>query len=519
MEWARGLPTGTQETTPIVHDGIIYTIEPGGGVLALDGRTGDEKWEYRRKFPADMAEFIQPPAGARAKSIAIYQDLIFYPAPDGFLVALDAQTGKVRWETKTQDYHRHTESTAGIIVADGKVITSRTCETRADCFIGAVDAKTGKEIWRFNETAGPGEPGGDSWGGMDAEKRVASSWGLPGSYDPVRKVLYWGISNPKPYTRLKRHDGNAEAVPQTAPSELYSNSTVALDVATGKLDWYYQHLPGDDWDADYHHERLLIRTRIDPSPAALKWINPGIARGQERDIVFMVGEAGGMWALDRSTGQFLWATPFPFDVPEYNVSSIDVKTGRTHMNWDAAFKKDGDRHIVCFQNTKSYWAIAYDPKRNAAFIPYHDACLDMTADTTKPLGFSKRTTIIRPGSDPKKFATIARVNLSTGEITRLYSQPEAGNGSALVTAGDLLFWGDTNRRFRAFDPDSGKILWQTILGGIVQASTITYAIDGRQYVAVMTGDGQSGTRNPVQITGTETVRGHNAIYVFALPEK
>jgi alcohol dehydrogenase (cytochrome c) len=519
MVWARGLPEGTQETTPIVHDGVIYTVEPGGGVLALDGRTGDEKWEYRPKFPADMAEFIGDGEHSRVKSIAIYQDMVYYPSPDGLLVALDAQTGKVRWKVQTQDYHQQTENTGGMIVADGKVITSRTCVVRAGCFIGANDAMTGQEVWRFYETAAPGEPGGDTWGGMPADQRVASSWGLPGSFDPARKTLYWGISNPKPYTRLKRHNGNADAVPRTAPAELYSDSTVALDVETGKLKWYYQHLPGDDWDADYHHERLLIHTRLDPDPAALKWINPLVSKGSARDIVFMTGEAGGMWALDRDTGQFLWATPFPFDVPTYNVSDIDVTTGRTHINWDSAFKKEGERHTVCFQNDKSYWAIAYDPKNNSIYIPYNDACLDMTADSSKPLGFSARRTIARPGSDPNKFFTIAKVNVSTGKIDRIYSQPVAGNGSALVTAGDLLFWGDVDRRFRAFDPDTGKILWQTILGGIVQTSTITYAIAGKQYLLVMTGDGQSGTRNPVALSHVSTVRGANGIYVFALPEK
>jgi len=518
MAWSRGLPQGSQETVPIVHGGVLYTVEPGGGILALNATNGDEYWEYKRAVPKDAEEYIGTAEEARTKSIAIYQDLIFYPAPDGYLVALDARTGKVRWETKVQDYKQHTEHTAGVIVADGKVITSRTCETRAGCFVSAHDALTGKEAWKFYTTPAEGEPGGDSWGKVPTEKRIASSWGLPGSYDPVRKVVYWGISNPKPYTRLKRH-GSADGTSRMAPADLYSNSTVALDVATGKLNWYFQHLPGDDWDADYNHERVLVRTRVAPDPASVKWINPLVPKGAERDIVFSVGEAGGLWALDRSTGQFLWATPFPEDVPEYNVSSIDVETGRTHINWNSVFQKDGDRHLVCFHNTKSYWSTSYDPRRNALYIPYHDACLDMTADNRNPMGFGPRQGVVRPGSDPKKFLTIAKVNLSTGQVQKIYSQPESGNGSALVTAGDLLFWGDMNRRFRAFDPDNGKILWDAVLGGVIQTSTITYEVNGRQYIAVMTGDGQSGTAGPARISGVTTVRGHNEIYVFALPEK
>jgi alcohol dehydrogenase (cytochrome c) len=517
MAWSRGLPKGSQETVPIVRSGIMYTVAPGGIILALDATNGDRLWEYQRPIPSDAVEFIGTAEEARTKSIAIFQDLIFYPAPDGFLVALDARTGKVRWETRVQDYKQNSEHTGGLIVADGKVITSRTCETRAGCFIAAHDAMTGREVWKFYTTPADGEPGAASWGKVPTEKRIASSWGQPGSYDPVRKVLYWGISNPKPYTRLKRHGGDPDAVSRTAPADLYSNSTVAIDVATGKLNWYYQHLPGDDWDADYNHARILLRTAVNPDPASVKWINPAIRRGEQRDIVFTVGEAGGLWALDRGTGQFLWAAAFPWDVPNYNVGNIDVATGRTEINWDLVFKKEGERKTICFHNTKSYWSTAYDPRRNALYIPYHDACLDMTADSRNVMGMGPRGGMVRPGSDPKKFLTIAKVDLSTGKVDRIYSQPESGNGSALVTAGDLLFWGDMNRRFRAFDSDNGKILWETVLGGIIQTSTIAYAVNGKQYVAVFTGDGQSGTATPARLTGVTTVRGHNEIYVFALP--
>jgi alcohol dehydrogenase (cytochrome c) len=519
MAWSRGMAPGTVETVPIVYQGVMYFVTPGAGVLAVNATNGDLVWEYWRDEPKDMADFIGGPATARNKGIAIYEDLIFYESPDGFLVALDARTGKPRWETKVQEYKDKTQHTGAPIVAEGKVITGRTCETRAGCFIAAHDAKTGKEVWKFYTTAAPGEPGGDSWGQVPVEQRVASAWGLPGSYDPVRKLLYWAVANPKPYTRLKRH-GSAEGTARAAPAELYSNSTVAIGVETGKLAWHYQHLPGDDWDLDHIHERTLLRTRVDPDPNAVKWINPTIPRGEERDVVVEVGEAGGIWALDRATGQFLWAMPFPLDVPEFHVSAIDVETGRTHINWNAVMKKDGDRILVCFHNTRSWWSTAYHPGKNALYIPYHDACLDMTANAANPQGWGPRRAVMRPGSDPKTFSSIAKVNLSTGKMERIHTQPVPGNGSALVTAGDLLFWGDLNRRFRAFDADNGKILWEAVLGGMIMNSTITYAVNGRQYVAVMTGDGQSGTANPLRLTrgAVKPVRGHNAIYAFALPE-
>jgi len=217
----------------------------------------------------------------------------------------------------------------------------------------------------------------------------------------------------------------------------------------------------------------------------------------------------------------LWATPFPSDVPDFHLSGIDVATGRTHINWDKVRKKNGERVLVCFHNTRSWWSTAYHPGKNALYIPYHDACLDMTANQQNPQGFGPRRAVIRPGADPKTYLGIAKVDLSTGKMERIHAQPEPGNGSALVTGGDLLFWGDLNRRFRAFDADSGKILWESILGGMIMASTITYAVNGRQYVAVMTGDGQSGTAGPLALVcnAVKPVRGHNAIYVFALPDR
>jgi PQQ-dependent dehydrogenase (methanol/ethanol family) len=517
MAWSRGLPQGTQESTPIVHGGIMYLVAPGAGIEAVNATNGDLVWEYWRNYPKDMAQATRAATLARAKSIAIFEDMVYFAAPDGFIVALDAQTGKLRWEAKAHDYHDKTEHSGGLIVADGKVISNRTCEKRSGCFIAAHDARTGKELWKFYDTAGAGEPGGETWADMATDERVAASWGLPGSYDPVRKVTYWAIANPKPYTRLKRH-GKPDAVSNTSPSELYSNSTVALDIATGKLVWYYQHLPADDWDADHIHERTLVHTKLAPDPKFLKWINPAIRSGEERDVVLAVAEAGTMFALDRDTGKFLWASPFPYDNENLNMNQIDVETGRTHINYDKVFKKDGDRNTVCYHNTRSWWSTAYYPAKNALYVPFQDACLDMTANQANPLGFGPRSSIVHPGIDENAYAGIMKIDIATGESKRILTQMAPGNGSALVTGGDLLFWGDLNRRFRAFDPEDGKVLWELPLGGMIMTSTVTYAVNGKQYVAVFTGDGQSGTAGPLGNTPKlKTVRGHNAVYAFALP--
>ena len=506
--WSNALPAGTIEIIPIVHDGVMYVEVPsqenGTGrtaVQALDATNGNLIWEYKR------------PAGgpSRAKSLGIFEDLILFAAPDGFIVALDARTGQVRWETKSSG-----SLTSGTIVFGDKVVSGRSCTSggRVDCYIVAHDAKTGKEVWRFYTAAGSDDPVGDaSWGGAPEAARAASSWGLGGSYDPVRKMTYWGVANPTPYTRASRHGGNIEAIPKTAPADLYSNSTVALNMDTGKLSWYYQHLPGDDWDQDYTNERILLRTKVNPDPKFVKWINPDVPRNQERDIVVNVGEGGGIFALDRTSGQFLWANPFPYDDPNFLISNIDVKTGKTTINWDVVLKKPGEQHIICAYNTKSYWAMSYHPGKNALYVPYVDNCLDMTrANGNQP---ERRTGIRRPGSDPEKFGGIAKINMATGEIQRIYEGRAPGNGATLVTAGDVVFWGDLNQKFRAFDADTGKILWETTLGGPIQNSTITYRVNGKQYVAVVTGLGAI-TANLFPQAGINPQR-NNAIHVFALP--
>jgi alcohol dehydrogenase (cytochrome c) len=519
MVWARGMGPGIHENVPIVYHGVMYVANPPSGIQALDATNGDLLWEYKRKLPGEGGD--GPGVGhavlgaARTRAIAIYQDLVYYAAPDGFVVALDARTGALRWETQTFDPKTHATHSAGPVVVNGKVITGRTCATtRNDCFIAAHDALTGKELWRFYTTAAPGEPGGDTWGNLPVEKRIAGPWGLSGSYDPVRNLLYWGTGNVRPSGRITLYNGDLDAVPRSAPSQLYSASTVALNPDTGKLSWYYQLSPGDEWGDDENHERVLIRTALNPDPNAVKWINPRIVRGQERDIMITSGEDGGIFVNDRVTGQFLWATPFPFDTPEFHLSKVDVETGKTFINWDAVAKKDGDRTVSCSGDSRSYWAMAYNPLNNSVYIPYHDMCFEETVEGK----VTSLKHIRRPGSDPNAFTGIAKVNVSTGQLQRFYTQHAPSDSAMLATAGELIFWGDFNRRYRAFDADSGKILWEAIVGGIVQNSNITYSVNGKQYVAILTGEGVGGTMDVLPfVPDVKPPRGHNSIYVFALP--
>lgn len=507
MAWTVGLPAGNTTTVPLIYDGVMYVVVPGGAVRALNAATGDQLWEYKRKLTQGQA------SQARSKSLAIFGDIIAYTAPDSTVVGLDARTGEQRWEAKT-DSRGHT---SGPIIADGKVISGGACAgNRANCYIAAHDAVTGKELWRFYTTPADGEPGAESWNGAPVEKRMASTWGMPGAYDAARKTLIWGIANPMPDQRMARH-GTADGTSRTAPADLYSNSTVAIDVNTGKLKWYYQHLPADDSDLDHTNERELLKTKINPDPKFVKWINPNIKRGEEREVTVNIAEGGGLSVLDRVTGEFLWATPFPFDTKEFAIADIDPKTGKATINFNNVITGPGQTKTICYWNTKSYWPASYSPQTNSLYTAYIDNCRQLTSADPANNKREEWHVVQRPGGNPNELTGLAKIDLSTGEILRFNVGRAPSNGAVLTTAGGLVFHGDMSRRFRAFDAKTGKKLWETILGGNVSVSTITYAVNGKQYVAVMTGDNPKVPELAGEVPELKLPTGNNAIYVFALP--
>lgn len=507
LKWTRNLAQGNTETVPIVHDGVMYVATPGARVQALAAATGDPLWEYHRPVADSVG------AQARTKSLAIYQNVIVYTAPDSYVVGLDARTGALLWETQAGG-RGHTSAP---LIVNGLAISGGACfGNRDNCFLVAHDAQSGDEVWRFYTTPAPGEPGDESWNGAALANRQASTWGFPGSYDPVRQTLYWGIANAMPDHRAARHGGDPDGTSLTAPSDLYSNSTVALDPQNGQLKWYYQHLPGDDWDLDATHERTLVSTAIAPDPRYVKWINPDIVPGERRDIAVTLTEGGGLFALDREDGTFLWANPFPVDSAEFWLDSIDPHTGRVRIKTELVFRVPGETKIICYWNTRSYWPTAYHPGTNSLYTSYIDACRELTyASADDPGGWR---VVPRPGSDPAALTGLAKIDLTTGEVLRFDIGRAPGNGALLTTGGGLVFHGDMNRRFRAFDAVSGTQLWESVLGANISVSTISYAVDGKQYIAVMTGENLKQTELLALVPEISPPRGHNAIYVFGLPE-
>lgn len=522
LAWMRAMDEGPQQGRPLVYDGVMYIANPGSDHLqALDATTGDLIWDYRWELPADLREYSQ--LGNRTRNLAIYGHHIFHLTADAHLIAVDARTGELAWESEMADYRTGITHSSGAMVIDGRVMSGRACSPRledtARCFIAAHDAATGREAWRFYTAAGADDPGGQTWGNLPTARRVhVSAWGLPGSYDPELGLVYWGIAVPAPYTRIVRH-GTWDVGDRT-PCELYSNSTVALAVDTGALDWYYQYLPCDDWDQDFVQERTLIDTVVDPDPDAVRWINPAVTGApRERKVVVTIGEPGGLFVNDRETGEFLWAAPLPYTSTErFVIRDIDVETGQVQINMDLVAKEIGEQHIICGHNVKGWWSWSYSPQTGLLYIPFNRSCLNQTANDRSVTGTGPRFTIPEPGLEEDGDLTELRaIDISTGREVWRYSQRAPNAGSAMATGGNLVFHGDLNRRFRAFDAETGEVLWETILGSQITGYPVSYTAGGRQYVTVPVG-GAAIFRMSNYAPELEAPLGSNVLVTFALPD-
>ena len=510
MIWTRGMGPGVQEATPLVYRGMMYLPNPSDLVQAINGATGDLLWEYKRNLPDDVTKHLLVPSINR--NIAIYGDLIIDTSVDDFVYALDAKTGKLAWENRIVDYREDSaQETSGPIIADGKIISGRGCEFKATpngCIITAHDAKTGKELWRTRTIPRPGEPGSETWGNVpDANRRHVGTWMVP-SFDPELKMIYIGtsVTSPAPKFWLAGND----------KTYLYHNSTLALSLDTGKIVWYYQHVV-DHWDFDHPFERLLIDTPVNPDPASVAWINPRLKPGERRKVVTGIpGKTGIVYTLDRQTGEFLWATP---TVRQNVVSKIDGATGKVTVNPETVFDKVGDTRFVCptANGGKDFPAGAYSPVTHLMYYPLQNTCGNITALPEQPWTVSpydiRSKNMITPGTD--KVGTLQAINVETGRIAWKHER-RPGMMSLVATGGGLIFGGDTNGHFMAFDQDNGKVLWEVNLGSPVTGYPITYSANGKQYVAVSTGNSLVSSGLNTLVPELRPSSASN-IFVFGLP--
>ncbi|MBM4184183.1 MAG: alcohol dehydrogenase [Gemmatimonadetes bacterium] len=478
---------GESQQGPLVRDGTMFLANPGNVIQALNAADGTPLWEYRR-----LDENGQPMNG-QLRSLAIWEDLIYVATQDASMVALDAKTGRVRWETLIEEGY---SDGTGPIVANGKVINGITGCTRfreTGCFITAHDARTGEELWRTQTMARPGEPHGDTWGGAPWGLRAGGDVWMNGAYDPQLNLAYFGTAQAKPWNFASRR--------MTAQdSALYTSSTLALDVDNGEIRWFFQHIPAESFDMDEAYERVLIDVQGLPT-------------------VFSAGKTGILWKNDRRTGAFLGLKEMTYQ----DILEIDYETGAVQYRRDLQEMRIGDWASVCpgTGGGKSWAAMGYSPETATLIVPMHQSCMDMAGLET-PIepgaGSSAGSRYWRemPGTNGM-FGKLAAYRVDNLEEVWSVTQREGFLTAALTTAGGVVFVGDYNRYFRAYDVRNGRELWSTRLNGPAMGFPISYEVDGVQYVAVATGwGGGSIWRVPSFLTPdlNTTPTGGGSLFVF-----
>ena len=514
MVWSRALTNGSQQATPLVYDGVLYMPNPDDVIQAIDAVTGDLLWEHRRSLPADVREYVK--INSANRNIAIYDNLIIDTTTDDYIIGLEAATGRQVWETRILDYKINpAHQTSGPIIANGKVVSGRGCMPEAGpeaCVITAHDPRTGRELWRTHLIPRPGEPGYDTWGDVPYEdRRHVGAWMVP-SFDPELNLVYVGtsVTSPAPKFMLGGVD----------KKHLYHNSTLALDADTGEIVWYYQHL-NDHWDLDHPFERMLVDTAVTPDAGAVSWINPRLLPGERRRVVTGIpGKTGVVYTLDRETGEFLWATP---TVTQNVISDIDGATGAVTENSELVFSARGQQVLACptYHGGKDWEAGAYSPLTNTMYFPLRNTCGRMLATSDgseNDISIELYALVVRnqltPGTD--QLGRVQAISVETGETRWTYEQRSA-TMSLATTGGGLVFGGDVNGRFRALDQETGAVLWEINLGSSVSGFPISYAVDGRQYVAVSTGVSGNSQAFSVLTPELRPSLGNN-LFVFALPD-
>jgi alcohol dehydrogenase (cytochrome c) len=500
LVWSWAALPGTDEVTPLVHDGVMY-IPSRSGIQALDAATGDLIWEHlrRRLRAADADVPTNQRPGLARRNIAIYGDKIFAGTSDAHLIALDARTGEVVWDRQVADHALGFGYTSGPIVVRGKVVAGMTgCERYKDdvCFISAHDARTGIEVWRTSTVARPGEPGGDSWGELALTFRAGSDAWLPGSYDSETDLIYWSTAQPKPWASVQRG---------TEGAALYSNSTLALDPETGEIRWYYQHIPAETHDLDEAFEVVIID------------------KGDRRSL-FKMGKIGVLWELDPRTGAFLNA----YDLGYQNVVDIDRTSGQGILRRER-IPQAGVPVDYCPGpgGVKNLWAMAYHPGTQAFYIPLTPGCAHSVFDAMPVprevggggIGLADRKFLVHPNS-PEQLGDFVAMDSRTGRVLwRRRSRLQYGT-SALTTAGGLVFVGNLDRHMYALDVRDGTELWRTRTPTSTDGFPITYAAGGRQYLAVPSGPGWFVAWNNAAQAFPDVQRrpGGSVMQVFALPE-
>lgn len=464
---------GAWQSNPLVVDGVMYVTQRPNDVLALDAKTGKVFWLYRYTPSADSRVCC----GANNRGLAIHGDTLYMGTLDARLIAIDAKNGRPRWNIEVAEGKvGYSITMAPLVVKDKIIVGVGGGEFGIRGFIAAFDPKDGRELWRFNTIPGPGEPGSETWRGDDWKTGGGSLW-VTGSYDPTLNLTYWGVGNPAP-------DWNSD---QRPGDNLYSESAIALDADTGKLKWHFQFTPNDPYDYDSVQVPVL---------ADIVW------QGRPTKVMMWANRNGFFYVLDRATGAFLHGSPF---VKVNWASGLDAKgrpiqtpqppgsptwpgnQGGTNWYPPSYSPATGLFYFSVWENYASIYRkeiSKYEPGRN---FPGGGFTVLAPTPGAPTIGIGRRGPINNWTSEVGNGATMALDPL-TGKVVWKFTQFDVTDAGILTTATNVLFTGGREGYVYALDARNGQELWKAHLGGQVVMAPITFQVDGKQYLSVISGN-------------------------------
>jgi alcohol dehydrogenase (cytochrome c) len=485
------------QSPPIVNDGVMFVTTPQQQVIALDAKTGDILWRWKKELPEDLLQLHPTNRG-----VGLYEDKVYVATVDTKVVALDAKTGKIVWEKAVDDWKKGYYMTLAPLIAKGKVMVGMSGgELGIRGYIAALDAKTGDEVWRTHTVPAPGEPGSQTWSG-DAWKTGGGSVWLTGHYDPALNLTYWGTGNAAPWPG-DMHPGD----------NLYTSAVIALDADTGKIRGHHQYHWNDSWDWDEVSTPILLDAQ---------------RGGRAIKALVHPGRNGYLWLLERRADSIGFVDAKPF-VKQEVFTKIDPQTGRPSYNEE---QKPNSTRPVTFcpglWGGKDWPPAAYNPKTGLVYIPANENLCSTLVGLTQPyepgklyLGIDRPKTTMSMKQGATHIGELQAWNMNTGQKVWTHTFKSMNWGPVLTTGGGLVFSGGTNdRNFRAFDAETGKVLWEFKTNSGVTGVPSSFAVDGVQYIAVQSGWGVDAQRMQARLDtfmGTKTdVPQGGVIWVFAL---
>jgi alcohol dehydrogenase (cytochrome c) len=482
----------------VVVNGVMFVTTPQNQVIALDARTGDLLWRYKRAVPEDMMQLHPTNRG-----VAVLGDKVYFASVDAYVVAIDARTGQEAWATKVEDYEKGYYMTLAPLVANGKVMVGVSGgELGIRGFVAGFDAATGERSWTAYVVPAPGEPGSETWPQGDQWKTGGGSVWITGVYDPETNLSFWGTGNGGPWMGDQRPGDN-----------LYTTAVMAIDVTSGAIKGHFQYHPNDSWDWDEVASPVII----------------DFERGG-RTLRGLVHAArnGYLWTLERTADRINFVDGRPF-VRQNVFRSLDPRTGRPDIDPEHKPATGRTAHFCpSLWGGKDWPPMAYSPQTRLLYIPANDnLCGSLTGEPvryTPGQRFTGATSTLYAVPGAEYIGELQAWDLSKGEKVWSYRFPRSQNwGPVLATGGGLVFMGGTNDRyFRAFDARTGELLWEQRLNSGVTGVPVSFEVGGRQYIAVQSGWGVDAQRMQLRLSQalgwSPDVPQGGTVWVFAVNE-